>query len=257
MRSGPQSLLRTVTATRYLSAFRTSSSVPILVEADDDGVYVLKLRGAGQGARALVAELVAGAIGRVLGLPVPEIVLVHFDPVVTHAERDAELRDLFEASAGLALGLDYLPGAVAFDPLRHPPPAPDLAARIVLFDCFVMNVDRRARPNNLLIWHGRLYLIDHGAALSFQYNWTTAPDVAGPDVEQHVLWPFVGDLRAAAQIFSGLDDRTLAAIAAAIPDEWLTGEPRFSHPGEYRAAYVGFLSRRRTAVAAFARSKSK
>ena len=154
----------------------------------------------------------------------------------------------------LALGLDYLPGAVAFDPLLHRP-APDLAARIVLFDCLVMNVDRRARPNNILVWHGRLYLIDHGAALSFQYNWTAAPDVAGPEVEQHVLWPFVGDLRAAAQIFSALDARTLTAIVAAIPDAWLTGEPRFSHPGEYRAAYVGFLSRRRTAVAAFAHAQ--
>jgi hypothetical protein len=169
--SPPQSVLRTVTATRYLSAFRTGSSVPILVEADDDGVYVLKLRGAGQGLQALIAELVAGAIGRVLELPV--------------------------------------------------------------------------------------YLIDHGAALSFQYNWTAAPDVAGPDVEQHVLWPFAGDLRAAVRIFRLLDDRALAAIVAAIPDAWLTGEPRFSRPDEYRAAYVEFFSRRRDAVAAFVHAQSQ
>src|SRR5262249_28310474 len=157
MVSASPPMLRTITATRYLSAFRRGSSVPILVEADDDGVYVVKLRGAGQGARALIAELVAGTIGRALGRPVPELVLVHFDPAIADTERDAELRDLFRASAGLAVGLDYLPGAVAFDPARHAPAA-ELAARIVLFDRFVMNVDRGARPMNLIVWHKRLYL---------------------------------------------------------------------------------------------------
>jgi hypothetical protein len=240
--------IRHLVATRYVSAFRTSSSLPILVEADDDGLYVLKLRGAGQGTQALVAELVAGTIGRLIGLPVPEMVLMHFDPAIGTVERDAELRDLFAASAGLGLGLDYLPGAVPFDPLRHPPPSPELAARIVLFDLYVMNVDRQLRPSNLLVWHEQLYLIDHGAALSFQYNWPAAgaarPDALGARVEQHVLWPFAGDLREAAIHLAALDRGVLASILAAVPDAWLAGEPTFASPAEHRAAYVEFLAGR-------------
>jgi hypothetical protein len=239
--------LRYLVATRYLSAFRTSSSVPILVEAEDDGLYVLKLRGAGQGARALVAELVAGTIGRVLGLPIPEIVLMHFDPALGTAEPDAELRDLFNASAGLGLGLDYLPGAVPFDPRRHPAPSPELAARIVLFDLYVMNVDRQARPSNLLVWHEQLYLIDHGAALSFQYDLPAAlvrRDALVARLERHVLRPFAGDLREAATHLAALDRDVLASILAAVPAAWLTDEPRFADPAEHRAAYVEFLARR-------------
>jgi hypothetical protein len=240
-------VLRTVTATRYLTALRASSSVPIVVEADDDGVYLLKLRGAGQGARALTAELVAGALGRALGLPVPELVLVEFAPAVGATERDAELRDLFAASYGLGVGLDYLPGAAAFDPLRHAAP-PELAARVVLFDTYVMNVDRRRRPNNLLVWHDRLHLIDHGAALAFQYDWDAAfadPAVACPLVEQHVLLPFAGSLREAVPMLRAIDAEMLRAIVATVPDVWLTGEPRFADADAYRAAYVDVLWRRR------------
>lgn len=238
--------VRTVRATRYLSALRQASSVPIVVEADDDGQYLVKLRGAAQGTQALIAELVAGTLGRALGLPVPEIVLLRFDPAISTAERDAELRDLLDASAGLNLALDYLPGAAAFDPRYHAPPPPPLAARIVLFDAYVMNVDRTARPNNLVVWHDQLYLIDHGAALAFQYNWPAAlaqPDLPCPRLEQHALLPYAGPLHDAAPMLATCDTATLTAIASAIPDDWLAGANR--------ATYVDVLARRAAAPQRF------
>jgi hypothetical protein len=244
-------ILRTVTATRYVAALRTSSSVIILAEADDDGLYALKLHGTGQGARALVAEVVAGSIARALGLPVPELVLAHFAPAIADVERDAELRDVFAASGGLNLGVDYLPGAVAFDPGRHAPPAPEFAARIVVFDLYVMNVDRMRRPSNLLVWHDNIYLIDHGAALAFQYDWNAAfanPEVECPFIRDHVLLPFASSLPEAARVLSGLEAEVIRSIVGAVPDEWLTGEPRFPHPDQHRAAYVEFLARRRAAA---------
>ena len=163
--------LRTVIATRYVTPLREGGSLPAIVEADDDGMYVLKFRGAGQGPKALIAELVAGEIARAAGLPVPEIVFVELDPELARTEPDPEIQALIRASAGLNLALDYLPGAVTFDPVAEHPDA-DLASAIVWFDAYVTNVDRTPRNTNMLIWHRRLWLIDHGATLYFHHTWT-------------------------------------------------------------------------------------
>ena len=169
--------MRTVRATRYVTPLREGGSLPAIVEGDDDGLYVLKFRGAGQGPRALIAELVAGELARAAGLPVPEIVFALLDADLARTEPDAEIQDLIRASAdlvdgsaGLNLALDYLPGSIGFDPLVMQPDA-DLAARIVWFDAFVTNIDRTARNTNMLVWHGKLWLIDHGAALYFHHDW--------------------------------------------------------------------------------------
>src|SRR4028118_1653184 len=169
LREYNRSMLRTVNATRYVTPLREGGSLPAIVEADDLGTYVLKFRGAGQGRKALITELVAGGIGRAMGLSVPEIVLVRVHPDLGRAEPDPEIQDLLRASGGLNLALDYLPGSLGFDPLVDPPGA-DLASRIVWFDALVQNVDRTPRNTNLLVWHGRLWLIDHGASLSLHHQ---------------------------------------------------------------------------------------
>src|SRR5256886_3470609 len=156
--------LRTVVATRYVTPLREGGSLPAIIEADDDGMYVLKFRGAGQGPKALIAELMAGELARAAGLPVPELVFVELDPDLARTEPDPEIQDLIRASAGLNLALDYLPGSVMFDPVAERLPA-DLASRIVWFDAYVTNVDRTPRNANMLMLHRRLWLIDHGAAL--------------------------------------------------------------------------------------------
>src|SRR6267378_7668091 len=162
--------LRTVIATRYVTPLREGGSLPAIIEADDDGMYVLKFSGAGQGPKALIAELVAGEVARAAGLPVPEIVFVELDPELARTEPDPEIQALIRASAGLNLALDYLPGAVMFDPVAEKPDAV-LASAIVWFDAFVTNVDRTPRNTNMLMWHRKLWLIDHGAALYFHHNW--------------------------------------------------------------------------------------
>ncbi len=162
--------LRTVIATRYVTPLREGGSLPAIVEADDDGMYVLKFRGAGQGSKALIAELVAGEIARAAGLPVPEIVFVELDSELARTEPDPEIQALIRASAGLNLALDYLPGAVTFDPVAEQPDA-ELASTVVWFDAYVTNVDRTPRNTNMLIWHRRLWLIDHGATLYFHHTW--------------------------------------------------------------------------------------
>jgi len=220
--------------------------VPILVEADDDGLYVLKLRGAAQGPLALVAELVAGEIARALELLVPEIVLVNFDPEVARDEVDAELQDLFRASGGLNLGFDYLPGAAPFHPGRSSPPSPELAARIVVFDALVDNVDRHAQSSNLLVWHRRHYLIDHGATLSFHFRREEMPDtVDAPSarIEEHVLLPFAADLHSVATMLRRLDGQRLEAIVGSIPDAWLTQRGAVT-AREQRASYMAYFRRR-------------
>ncbi|HEV7914822.1 MAG TPA: HipA family kinase, partial [Albitalea sp.] len=162
--------MRTVAATRYVTPLREGGSLPAVVEADDDGLYVLKFRGAGQGPKALIAELVGGEIARAAGLPVPEIVFVQLDAELARTEPDPEIQDLIRASAGLNLALDYLPGSVTFDPLAEQPDAV-LASSVVWHDAFITNLDRTPRNTNMLVWHGKLWLIDHGAALYFQHDW--------------------------------------------------------------------------------------
>ncbi len=244
--------LRTVVATRYVTPLREGGSLPAIVEADDDGLYVVKFRGAGQGPKALVAELVAGEIGRALGLPVPEIVLVDLDPDLARTEPDPEIQHLIRASPGLNLALDYLPGAVMFDPVAERPDA-DLASEIVWFDAYVTNLDRTARNTNMLMWHRRLHLIDHGAALYFHHaggDYLARSEDPFPMIKDHVLLPLAvalpeADARLSPLIAAGAIER----IVGLVPDAWLAeGSPS----GEARrAAYAGYLQRRLEAPHAF------
>ncbi len=239
-------MLRTVEATRYVTPLREGGSLPAVVEADDLGTYVLKFRGAGQGRKALIAEIVAGEIARSLGLLVPEIVLVNLDPELARAEPDPEIQDLIRASAGLNLALDYLPGSLGFDPLVEPP-APDLASRILWFDALVTNVDRTPRNPNLLAWHGRLWLIDHGASLYFHHAWRDwrAASKRPFAARDHVLLPFARDVfDADARLAPRLTSRLLREIVDLVPEEWLWDEHRFADATAVRAAYVEFLSGR-------------
>ena len=247
--------VRTVTATRYVTPLREGGSLPAIVEADDDGLYVLKFVGAGQGPRALIAELVAGEIARALGLAVPEIVFAQVDAELARTEPDAEIQDLIRASAGLNLALDYLPGSVTFDPLMLKVD-PELASRIVWFDAFVTNLDRTPRNTNLLVWHGNLWLIDHGAALYFQHDWrdhlarATTPFAL---IKDHVLLPFASELaQVDAPMAAVLTPEWLAAIVQLIPDAWLQDEPTFASKAEHRVAYLTYMQRRREAPRSFA-----
>jgi hypothetical protein len=242
-------LLRTVTATRYVTPLREGGSLPAIVEADDLGTYVLKFRGAGQGRKALVAELVAGEIARRLGLLVPDVVLAHLAPELGRSEPDPEIQDLLKRSAGLNLALDYLPGSLGFDPLVEPPDA-GLASRIVWFDALVTNVDRTPRNTNLLVWHGRLWLIDHGASLYFHHNWPARDGTALEDAgrrpfaaaRDHVLLPFAGSIpEADAALAPLLTQGVLRAVVDLIPSEWLADEPGFASAEEVRSAYVAYL----------------
>jgi hypothetical protein len=253
--------LRTVTATRYITPLREGGSLPAIVEADDDGLYVLKFVGAGQGPRALIAELVAGEIARALGLRVPEIVYALVDAELARTEPDAEIQDLIRAStdllhhsAGLNLALDYLPGSVTYDPLMLKI-EPGLASSIVWFDACVTNLDRTPRNTNLLVWHGRLWLIDHGAALYFHHDWRDfMARAASPfaPIKDHVLLPFASELEAVdARLAALLTPELIAAIVALIPDAWLRDEPTFANPDAQRAAYRDYLTRRLSAPRAF------
>jgi hypothetical protein len=245
---------RTVTATRYVTPLREGGSVPAIVEAEDAGLYVLKFRGAGQGIKALIAELIAGELARALGLRVPEIVLIHLDPALGRAEPDEEIRDLIKASAGLNLALDYLPGSITFDPLVGPAPAAEEASMLVGFDAYIMNVDRTPKNPNLLSWHRNLWLIDHGAALYFHHAWDDYLERSQsrfPSIRDHVLLPWADALPAAeATLRARLTPEVLLRAVEAIPEEWLGTEP-FTTPAEHRAAYAAWLTKRLEAFPAF------
>jgi hypothetical protein len=250
--------LRRVGAVRYITPLREGGSVPALVAADDGRNYVVKLRGAGQGPRALVAELLAGELGRAVGLPVPELAFVDLDDAIARSEPDPEIQELLRNSigpdAGPSLGLLHLDGALTFDPAARRPLAGELASRIAAFDSFVTNVDRTARNPNLLWWRGELSLIDHGAAFYWQHDWDGS--VAGgrpgrpfPLVRSHVLLPWADALPVAeATLRDGLSEAAIAAVAAQIPDEWLAPLPAAASPAEQRAAYAGWLRARRAAI---------
>ncbi len=252
--------LRTVTATRYVTPLREGGSLPAIVEGDDDGLYVLKFRGAGQGPKALIAELICGEIARTLGLAVPEIVLMQLDPELARTEPDPEIQDLIRASAGLNLALDYLPGSLAFDPVAHRPDAA-LASAIVWLDALVSNVDRTARNTNMLMWHRRLWLIDHGAALYFHHAWDGALARARQPfalIADHVLLPWASELAAAdARLTPLLPPERIEAIVAAVPDDWLAPEPAFADAPAQRAAYVDWFSRRLALPHAFAEEAAR
>ena len=246
--------MRTISATRYVTPLREGGSLPAIVEGDDHGLYVLKFRGAGQGAKALIAELVAGEIARALGLRVPEIVLVELDAELARTEPDPEIQHLIRASAGLNLALDYLPGSITFDPVVERVDA-ELASAIVWFDAFVSNVDRTARNTNLLMWHRRLWLIDHGAALYFHHDWNGWLERAGAPfarIKDHVLLPYASALAEAdARLGALLDATLIEGIVSQIPDAWLGDEPAFADASAHRAAYAQYLCRRLAAPHAF------
>lgn len=221
-------VLRTVTATRYVTPLREGGSLPGLVEGDDDGLYVVKFRGAGQGPKALAAEIVAGELARGLALPVPELVFVELDPDLARAEPDPEIQDLIRASAGLNLGVDFLPGALPYTPAR--PPAPELAAAVVWLDALVENIDRTPRNPNLLLWHGNLWLIDHGAALYVHHGTGDPIAVARrpfPAIRDHVLLDAAGPLTEADARLAPRAEP--AAAAALVPPEWANGAPYAEH----------------------------
>ena len=236
--------MRTVTATRYVTPLREGGSLPAIVEADDDGMYVLKFRGAGQGPKALIAELVAGEIARAAGLPVPEIVFVELDPKLARTEPDPEIQALIRASAGLNLALDYLPGAVTFDPVAEQPDAA-LASAIVWFDAYVTNVDRTPRNTNMLIWHRRLWLIDHGATLYFHHTWTSYRERSRTPfsmIKDHVLLQFASSLREVdAKMTERVSPDIIDSIVKLIPDAWLVGDSAFSGSTQHRDAYMEYL----------------
>jgi hypothetical protein len=250
-----ESPVRQVTATRYVTPLREGGSLPAIVEADDLGTYVLKFRGAGQGIGVLITELVCGEIARVMGLPQPETVLVHVDAALARSEPDPEIQALIKASVGLNLALDYLPGSFAFDPAVGPLPDADLASSIVWFDSFIANVDRTARNTNLLIWHKKLWLIDNGAALYFQYNWegyierSRSPFL---QVKQHVLLPWANRMREAdAMAVEVLTPEVIEGIVALVPEDWLGDTETFESPAHHRSAFVTYFMQRLRAPRAF------
>src|SRR4051794_16463088 len=217
--------LRTVSAIRYVTPLREGGSLPGLIKADNDGLYVVKFRGAGQGPGALVAEVVAGELARALGLPVPDLVLVELDPQIGVAEPDPEIQDLLLASAGLNLGVDFLPGALGFSAAAVEDD-PDFCANVVWFDALTMNLDRTPRNPNLLTWHGRTWLIDHGAALYPQHSDAgLAASAHDPFrlVAQHVLLPYAGPIAEADERLAGVAGAATAAAVEAVPGEWLAG----------------------------------
>jgi len=252
--------LRTVTATRYVAALREGGSLPGLVEADDLGMYVTKFRGAGQGEGALVAEVLAGELARAIGLPVPELVVVDVAPELGHAEPDPEIQDLIAASPGLNLGMDFLPGSLPFTlPAEGPAPIdPALAADIVWFDALVTNVDRTHRNPNLLLWHRRTWLIDHGAAFFRQHGSTPLAHTAHdnvPMLAEHVLLPVAGPIEEADE---RLASRALAAVGMAvalIPAPWLGVNPA-SRRGDFAAFLTQRLAAPRTFVEEVARARA-
>ncbi|SDL27436.1 hypothetical protein SAMN05421823_10575 [Catalinimonas alkaloidigena] len=239
--------LRTVQVIRYVTPLREGGSLPALAEADDEFLYVLKFRGAGQGPKALIAELISGEIARLLGFNVPELVFAELDEAFGRSEGDEEIQDLLRASEGLNLGLHYLSGAITFDPLVTTIDA-RLASQVVWLDCLITNVDRTARNTNMLTWHKELWLIDHGASLYFHHNWESwegqsrRPFAA---IKDHVLLPWATELEAVdAEFRERLTPDRIAAIVALVPDAWLTDASIPGTPDEQRDVYFQFLTTR-------------
>ncbi len=239
--------LRTVTAIRYVTPLREGGSLPAIVEADDAGLYVLKFRGAGQGAKVLVAELVVGELARALGLSVPEIVLIELHADLARTEPDPEIQQLIRNSAGLNLALDYLPGSVMFNPVADPIQS-RLASQVVWLDAYTSNVDRTPRNANMLMWHRQLWLIDHGAALYFQYGWRADSDCSQDlftTIKDHILLRFAASLREVDADFSmRLTPAIIEHIVDAVPDSWLSVDSPFDTTLDARRAYIQHLTRR-------------
>jgi hypothetical protein len=244
-----------VRATRYVTPLREGGSLPAIVEADDAGLYVLKFHGAGQGPKALIAEVLAGELARAMGFRVPELVLTELEPELGRAEPDSEIRALLKASAGLNLGVDYLPGSITFDPVAGPAPSQQEASELVAFDALVMNVDRTAKNPNLLCWHHALWLIDHGAALYFHHAWKDALKSTNSPfspIQHHVLLPWASALDAAEEaLHLRLTPEVLEGAVQTIPDEWLRTDAHFGSTEALREGYLRWLSARLAASATF------
>lgn len=239
--------IRTVQVTRYVTPLREGGSLPAIVEADDDFLYVLKFRGAGQGVKALIAELIGGEIARAIGLKIPEIVFANLDEGFGRTEPDEEIQDLLKGSVGLNLGLHYLSGATSFDPVVttvHP----KLASKIVWLDSLLNNVDRTSRNTNLLWWQKELWLIDHGASLYFHHSWHNWEEQAirpFSHIKDHVLLPQASELETVdKEMHSLLTEDTIRAIVALVPEEWLLADSPFESTELHREAYVQFLIKR-------------
>jgi hypothetical protein len=235
-------VLEHVQAIRYVTPLREGGSLPGIVEADDDGTYVVKFRGAGQGLKVLVAEVIVGEIGRAIGLRVPEMRAVTLDARIAKYEADEEVQDLLAASVGLNLGVDFLPGSFGYDGSR--PPSPEEAARVLWLDAFTANVDRTWSNPNLLVWHGQVWAIDHGAALYFHHSWPNRGSdparFAGQpfDASKHVLLDVADDLTPlhddlAVIVVAALLDGALAQV----PDEWLEPTDAMPDAEAVRTAY--------------------
>jgi hypothetical protein len=242
-------VIPTVSVTRYVTPLREGGSLPGLVEADDLGTYVCKFRGAGQGVRVLVAEVIVGELARRLGLHTPRTVALDLDPEIARYEADEEVQDLLNASPGLNLGTDFLPGAFGYD--GEVPPGSDDPVRVLWLDAFCANVDRTWRNPNLLMWHGNLWVIDHGASLYFHHAWSGgvtdparfAQQAWKPD--NHVFLSAAGELpRVDAELRDLLDEQVFHEVLAEVPDEWLEPVPGASDPSSVRSAYVEFLAAR-------------
>ena len=249
--------IRTVVVTRYVTPLREGGSLPAIVEADDEGLYVVKFRGAGHGVQALIAELISGEIGRALGLPVPEIVLAVLDPDLARTEPDPEIHGLIYDSAGVNIALDYLPGSVNYDPAVHAIPA-QLASRIVWFDALVTHVDRTARNTNMLMWHRAPWLIDHGSTLYFHHTPGWAEDAARPRagfpaIREHVLLPGAASIEEAdAALAAALTSEIVAGVLSRVPDEWLSTAS--AGPADTaRRAYLAYFMARLGAPRSFVR----
>jgi len=238
--------LRTVNIIRYVTPLREGGSLPAIVEADDGFLYVLKFRGAGQGVKALIAELIGGEIARALGLRVPEIVFANVDPAFGRTEPDEEIQDLLKFSTGLNLALHYLSGAINFDPIVNKVD-PLLASQIVWLDALLMNVDRTVRNTNLLMWRKELWIIDHGASLYFHHTWNNWEEQSLKpfvQIKDHVLLQWAGELDKIDESFrSILTQEKVASIVSLVPDEWLVNESA-SNADENRKVYEQFLLNR-------------
>ncbi|MGO4360235.1 HipA family kinase [Terrabacter sp. RAF57] len=242
-------MLPELTATRYVTPLKEGGSLPGIVEADDDGTYVLKFRGAGQGLKVLVAEVLVAGIARLLEVPVPDLAVVRLDPRIAKYEADEEVQDLLTASVGTNLGVDFLPGSLGYDGSR--PPDADLAERIIWLDALTANVDRTWSNPNLLVWHGRTWAIDHGAALYFHHAWPSkapAPErfAAQPfDASRHVLRDVAGDVAARHdELAALLTPEAIEAVVAEVPDEWIEPTPDLADAPAVRAAYARMLQAR-------------